>query len=195
MSKKVELIIAAIILLLPVKAQAAIGSGDTYIKQEYINYAYEISAGYDISPSLIIAMIETESSGDPTVVSSHGALGLMQIIPKWHYERMKRLGVTDLREPSQNILVAVDFLHELFVKYDDIYDVLMYYNGGYPALRRSKSMDFSYYATSIAERAEELDRLRDKYGGTLYVDHWNVTKKTYDLMQRYCRNGGNVVIR
>ena len=42
---------------------------------------------------------------------------------------MERLGVSDLTDPYSNILVAADYLEELFQKSDgDIYLVLMKYN-------------------------------------------------------------------
>lgn len=112
---------------------------------------------YNIAPEIIIAMIEKESYYNAKDVSSHGAKGLMQVMPKWHKERMKRLGCTDLFDPYQNVTVGIDYVAELKEKNEDLYWVLMAYNGGERyATKRIKSEKYSKYAISIVERAGEL---------------------------------------
>lgn len=132
---------------------------DTYIDSEYVEYIEEICDIYNVSPELIEAIIEVESAGNPDVVSPHGAVGLMQIIPKYQEERMGRLGVYDLYDPYSNILVGVDFIRQLFEDYGEVYDVLMFYNDGYPGVEKSRKLEFSEYAEKIMKRAEELSKL------------------------------------
>ena len=43
---------------------------------------------------------------------------MSQIQKKWHWDRMERLGVTDLMGPSGNFRVGCDFLAELYAKYN-----------------------------------------------------------------------------
>lgn len=50
-------------------------------------YAYAIS--HDLKPSLILAMIKKESTFKPKARSGAGAKGLMQVIPKWHQDKLK----------------------------------------------------------------------------------------------------------
>lgn len=57
--------------------------------------------------------------------------GYMQIQKKWHWDRMERLGVTDLMEPSGNFRVGCDFLAELYAKYNDWNLALTVYNRGH----------------------------------------------------------------
>lgn len=135
---------------------------DTYIKEEYQEYVYEVAGEYELDPELIIAMMETESSGRRKVVSSAGCIGLMQVSPKWHKDRMERLGVTDLTDPYGNILVGCDFVAELFEKYGDVYAVLMAYNEGEydGAIERAFAGQYSKYATTIVKRYKELLSLR-----------------------------------
>lgn len=45
-------------------------------------------------------------------------------------ERMKRLGVTDLYDPEQNITLGCDILSELVNKYGNYRDALSVYNSG-----------------------------------------------------------------
>ena len=66
---------------------------ETDIPEEYQNYCMEIGKQYHICPELLMAMIEQESSGRADVVNETGDTGLLQVNPKWHKERMERLGV------------------------------------------------------------------------------------------------------
>ena len=135
---------------------------DSYIKEEYQEYAEEISAEYNMCPELVIAIIERESSGRANVSNESGTChGLMQINLKWHGDRMERLGVTDLFDPYSNILVGVDFLAELFERYEDTPMVLMTYNGTKSAKERWESGEYTAYAIGVMERAEELERLEE----------------------------------
>ena len=70
--------------LLPIGARVYAESRETYINEEYVEYAEEIGKQYNIAPELIISMIEAESSGRWNIISEDGAIGLMQIVPKYH---------------------------------------------------------------------------------------------------------------
>ena len=131
---------------------------DTYIAEEYVDYAVEISAEYNLPPEFIVAMIERESSGRASAVSKSNCIGLMQISPKWHGERAEELGVTDLTDAYGNILVGCDFVAELFGKYGDAYTVLMAYNEGEysGAVERAENGEYSDYSTQIVDRFYEL---------------------------------------
>lgn len=140
---------------------------DTTIPKVYQDYCIEIGEKYHICPELLMAMIEQESSGRADVVNSAGDTGLLQVNPAWHKERMERLGVSDLTDPYSNILVAADYLAELFSENDgDIYLVLMKYN-----MRHETAEDmfyagkFSDYSVMVEHRAWELQQLHDEKGG------------------------------
>jgi len=135
----------------------------TYISKEYLPYIEEICESYNICPAVVIALIEAESNGNPNDVSKRGAIGLMQVVPKWHWERMEKLEVTDLFDPYSNILAGVDFLAELFHKYQDLPTVLMCYNEGeyHGAPERAMEGSISEYAKKVMERASELQRMKE----------------------------------
>lgn len=143
---------------IPVGARFYAESRETYIAEEYVEYAKEIGEQYNIAPELIIAIIEVESSGKAGTISDAGAVGLMQIIPKYHIERMERLGVTNIYDPYSNILVGVDYLSELAKKYDDLPTVLMCYNEGEygTAIERAENGEWSDYAKKIMKRSQIL---------------------------------------
>lgn len=102
----------------------------------------------EIDPAVIIAMIERESSYKADAIGDNGnSFGLMQIQPRWHYQRMVELDCTDLLDPYQNITVGIDFLDELLDKYS-LEEALTAYNSGSPGQ--------SKYADEVMSRAESL---------------------------------------
>lgn len=114
-----------------------------------------------ISPYLIFAMCERESNYNANAVGDSGrSLGIMQIQPKWHQERMNKLGCTDLMDATQNIMVGIDILMDLYSKCNDTAWVLMAYNGGEAyANRHCDAGNISEYAEYIMARAEELEQM------------------------------------
>ncbi len=129
--------------------------------EEWRDYIEIVGEEYGICPELIEAVIEQESSWHPDAVNG-ACIGLMQINPAYHADRMERLGVEDLLDPYDNILVGTDFLAELAREYGDLYAVLMYYNAGYDGLRDWRAGKYSDYAIAVSERAAELERAHGK---------------------------------
>ena len=180
-SKTLILVLAVVIAICPMEVKAFdMPTGYTKMDKDLKQYIEKICEEYYICPDLIIAMAERESSLRYDAVSSAGCVGLMQIYPKWHKERMERLGVTDLLDPKQNVLVAVDFLSELFERCEDIYAVLMYYNGGYSdkaGIRAYEQGVITRYALDIANRSEDLERIRE--------NEQKIEKMVADIKWRY----------
>lgn len=135
---------------------------ETYLSKEIQNACIEIGNIYNICPEFIMAIIESESSGNPFATNGK-CEGLMQIYVKYHLDRMKRLGVTNIYDVYGNILVGVDYLAELFEKYDDSAMVLMVYNGDSSAWDYwNENGDISKYANKILNRSYDLERLHGK---------------------------------
>ena len=112
--------------------------------QDLLRQACEES-GVDMVLALAVISRETDFrnlNGD-----NGNAYGYFQVWPKWHYERMERLGVTDLSDPLSNFRVGCDFLAELLRTYPLI-DALTWYNSGKPG--------DSAYARNVIERMEEI---------------------------------------
>ena len=85
------------------------------------------TAGTNVSPALVLAVIGVESAGNPGAVSSAGATGLMQLIPA----TAERFGVTDATDPAQNIRGGVAYLNFLMNTFNrDPVLVLAAYNAG-----------------------------------------------------------------
>ncbi len=80
----------------------------------HMPYIVEQSAKQNIDPSLIVSMMFVESSFQKKVVSHANACGLMQLIPKWNYVKIrgkkKFYTCEQLFEPRLNIRLGVKAL-------------------------------------------------------------------------------------
>lgn len=105
-----------------------------------------------IDPAVVFAMAFRESSFDASKIGDGGeSFGLLQVQPKWHYDRMERLACPDLLDPFQNVTVALDYLEECLNRYDaDIAKALTSYNQGF------YRGVVNNYANAVLETAEEL---------------------------------------
>ena len=101
-----------------------------------------------ITYELALAVIRQETEFRNVVGDNGDSIGYMQIQPRWHEERMERLGVTDLADPYSNFRVGCDFLAELISKYT-LEEALTAYNSGKPGK--------SEYATSVMGYMEEYN--------------------------------------
>ena len=102
-----------------------------------------------ITYELALAVIRQETDFRNIVGDNGDSIGYMQIQPRWHEERMDRLGVTDLADPYSNFRVGCDFLSELLEKYT-LEEALTAYNSG--------KAGQSEYATSVIGYMEEYNR-------------------------------------
>lgn len=158
MKKAIATVLLMAAVLTPVTTASA--ENDTWISEEAQEQCITYGEEYGICPELLMAIIEQESSGQ-AYAENGSCKGLMQVSEKWHKDRMKRLGVTDIFDG--NVLVGTDYLAELFAENDDLYWVLMAYNGGIDyANRMYEAEKYSRYAVSIANRSAELERLHGK---------------------------------
>lgn len=107
----------------------------------------------NIRPAIIFAMCQRETNYAVDAIGDNGeSYGVLQIQPKWHYNRMLELGCTDLLDPKQNVTVALDYLIELINRYDgDICSALVAYNQG------SYNGVVTEYAETVINEAERLD--------------------------------------
>ena len=130
------------------------------LDEEYQKYLISLGEQKDIDPRLILAVMFVESSYDAETVGDGGeSYGLMQVQPKWHGERMERLGVTDLLNPEQNAAVGVDYLAELIEKYGDEEKALVAYNAGPTGAREhwfSRGLYTSPYSRKVMAEKEKI---------------------------------------
>jgi len=98
--------------------------------QEYVATAYRVGREYAIDPLLILAVMAIESRYNPVAESSMGAKGLMQVIPRFHPEKLIEQGGDDaLLDPEVNIRVGTWVLHDYLRHLGDLEAALQKYAG------------------------------------------------------------------
>lgn len=109
---------------------AAVIAIDLAFPIRYLNHIKKYCREYSVEPSLVLAVIWTESKYNPNAMSSAGACGLMQLMPstaKWlageEFDEQK------LFDPEFNIKFGVIYLSYLEKSFDGDY-VLAAYNAG-----------------------------------------------------------------
>lgn len=86
-----------------------------------------------IDPDLLMAVLLSESGGDPHAVSPAGAAGLMQLMPA----TARELGVSDVFDPSQNVRAGAQYLRAKLSEFGgDLGLALAAYNAGSGAVHR-----------------------------------------------------------
>lgn len=85
----------------------------------------------DIDPELILAVIAVESTFRAKAVSRAGARGLMQIMPRYHRQKINAIGGNQaLFDPIKNMHVGTQILDEyLALSRGNMNNALLRYNG------------------------------------------------------------------
>ena len=164
--KKMIVGIVLFVVLIAIIFSSAVIEIEATEVDEWKAYIEEVCEKRGICPEFIEAIIERESAWVPTARNGE-CVGLMQINPKYQMERLEKFGLVpaDLADPYSNILVGVDYIRELFEKYEDVYAVLMAYNAGYSdnyGLGAWEDGRYSNYAIEVSERSAELERMHGK---------------------------------
>lgn len=102
------------------------------LSSDLIAYTLDLCGQYGVDYSVIFSVMYQESRFNPNATSGSGAVGLMQIIPRYSQERMARLGVSNLYDPASNILVGIDILAEYYHTYGSWTQALTRYRTGNP---------------------------------------------------------------
>jgi|TARA_B110000977_G_C10984399_1_gene457384 soluble lytic murein transglycosylase-like protein len=96
---------------------------------------------YGVEYEMVKAVIQTESNWDHKAVSSAGAVGLMQILPKTAMSEFQT-PKEDLFDPYVNVTVGIKYLSELNKHFDEcIPSTLTAYSHG-PTITRSYSKNY-----------------------------------------------------
>lgn len=136
--------------------------------EEKFRYYDHISLEYDLQEllwaaceetgcpyELALAVIFRESTYRNVNGDNGNSIGYMQVQPRWHQERMERLGVTDLSDPLSNFRVGCDLLAELIDRYGSVESALTCYNTGSPGTSGYANRVLSYMNETFL--AEEVD--------------------------------------
>lgn len=121
--------------------------------QNFALYTVESAKTFRLDVAVLLALIKIESQFKPEAASNMGALGLTQVIPKWHATRIaearKRLNAYSIYEPKLNIYVGAWALRMFMDESKDLRSGLLRYNG-------SLSDPTQAYAKVVLEEAYNI---------------------------------------
>ena len=125
-------------------------------------YLWSVCKEAGVDYYMVLAMIERESGYRYYATGDNGkSKGLLQVQERWHKDRMRVVGATDLYNPYDNIRVAVNFLKEIqdtYLSSSGEHCVLMVYNMGASGARKlwDKGIYSTDYTKQILKRAQEI---------------------------------------
>jgi hypothetical protein len=102
---------------------------DPIISKEISKAVYKYSQKYEFPPELIIALMERESSIISTQTSSANCVGLMQINPKAHPEKVEGFTTHQLYHIDTNVRIGCQILREYYDNTQSIETALEKYLG------------------------------------------------------------------
>jgi soluble lytic murein transglycosylase-like protein len=102
----------------PARAALAAYLADRYDRDPdatrvYVEEAHAAAEAFAVDPLLVLAVMAVESRFDPQARSGYGAKGLMQVVPRFHREKLAgHGGEAALANPRVNALVGTQILKE-----------------------------------------------------------------------------------
>ena len=121
----------------------------------FVASAYFAGSERKVDPLLILAVMAVESRYNPVAESNMGAKGLMQVIPKYHADKLaEHGGESALLDPHVNILVGAQILREYLRRFGETETALQMYAGAFD------EPTSSYAFKVLAERARLEQMLR-----------------------------------
>ncbi len=155
--KKADKVIEEKKILVPSQEQAVLKNPkDT---SDYHSIVHNKAAKYDIDPSLIKAVIKTESNWNHKAVSRKGAMGLMQLMPVTASE----MEVHNPFNPEENIEGGVKYLKYLLERFNgDLTLALAAYNAGPATVEKS-----GFSIPPITETRQYVSKVLSLYNGKL----------------------------
>jgi soluble lytic murein transglycosylase-like protein len=118
-----------------------------------VNAAYAAGARYQLQPSLLLAIISRESTFNPRATSGYGAQGLMQVVPRFHMDKLQEVRATyaqaSLFHPETNINVGTRILAEYLDAEPSLPRALLKYSG-----------KASRYIEKVFQQRDAFERVR-----------------------------------
>lgn len=117
------------------------------VVESLIVTAHSVGKELGVDPLLIVAVMATESSFNPLAESRFGAQGLMQVIPKYHMDKLgEDAHKLALFDPATNIRVGAMVLKEYTRRNGSVEAGLQYYAGA------SNDEEFGYSRKVLGTR-------------------------------------------
>lgn len=101
--------------------------------------------GVELDPAVLAALTHAESTFDVDAVSSAGAVGLMQVMPRFHVPRYAFLeSRADLLQPRLNVRAGVFVFAEALARHGSTRDAIRAYHGGAGGVADPKPSTLAY---------------------------------------------------
>ena len=114
----------------------------------FVAAAYRAGTEWKVDPLLILAVVAVESRYNPIAESNMGAKGLMQVIPKFHADKLaEHGGESALLDPHVNIQIGAQILREYLRRFGETETALQMYAGAFD------EPNSQYAGKVLAERA------------------------------------------
>ncbi|HEX4747564.1 MAG TPA: lytic transglycosylase domain-containing protein [Gaiellaceae bacterium] len=163
----------AVLLVAGIAAWVVEAEPDWYLRTRYpLEYEHAIRTyanERDLDPALVAAVIYAESRFDPNVVSSAGAVGLMQILPETGQFIARSTGGedfvdADLRDPDLNVRYGTWLLAYLHTRYDgDRRSALAAYHAGPSNVDAWRARGTAIAFPETRRYVDEVERLTRVY--------------------------------
>ena len=125
---RVRRVIVLLLLFLLLLSFVSCSEKETVYPRKYEDLIEHYASEYGVPASTVYAVVFSESSFRPEVVSSSGAVGLMQIMPATYKDMCGRIGIpyieAQMKEPEMNIRVGtyyLAYLYGIFGNWETVY--------------------------------------------------------------------------
>jgi soluble lytic murein transglycosylase-like protein len=119
--------------------------------QGLIAAAYREGKHVGLDPLLIVAVIAVESRFNPIAESDAGAQGLMQVIPRYHKDKLEGAGVDSVLDPHNNIRLGAQILKDYIRRGGTEVAGLQIYSG-------ARADTSNAYATKVLDEKQRLQQ-------------------------------------
>ena len=122
--------------------------------REFVRTAFHEGARNGVDPLLIVSVMAVESRFNPVAQSDGGAVGLMQVIPRFHRDQFDATNQSSALDPHTNIQVGVRILKEYIGRGGNELAGLQLYNGA------SSDASLAYATRVLGEKQSLQDAVR-----------------------------------
>jgi soluble lytic murein transglycosylase-like protein len=121
--------------------------------EQLVGVAHEAGSRTGVDPLLILAVMAVESRFNPIAESVVGAKGLMQVIPKFHQDKLDALGGEDaVLDPMTNVMVGARILKDAVRRGGGLMPGLQLYAGAF-------GDDSQQYAQKVMAEKDRMQQM------------------------------------
>jgi len=169
------------------RLQPQASRNSTHQTTDYHRIVREKAVNYNLDPSLIKAVIQTESNWNDHAISNKGAMGLMQLMPSTAND----LNVQNPFDPEENIEGGTKYLRYLLERFNgDLTLALAAYNAG------PKTVEKFGCVPPISETRQYVEKVLARYNGRTYfptVNDSGGNEKKNEIIYKIVMDDGTVL--